>query len=247
MRRVALCAFAWLVPSHLLADSVLVAVASNFAPALATLTIEFERASGHKLRTAAGSTGKLYAQIVQGAPFDVFLAADQTRPRLLEASGHAVNGSRFTYANGRLALCSRDARASDESLVEVLRLTEFRHFAIANPNTAPYGVAALQALQALELDDVVERKLVRAENVGQALAFVASGSAEYGLVALSGVQVAALTGGFWEVPAALHEPISQDAVLLARARNNPAANEFLAYLQSTGARQTIVEIGYDLP
>ena len=243
MLRIASLALVLLASPALRADSALVAVASNFAPALNALIAEFESTSGHALRVAAGSTGKLYAQIVQGAPFDVFLAADQARPRQLENSLHAVKGSRFTYARGRLALVSWDAL--DEIAPEILRSTPFRRFAIANPKTAPYGVAAIEVLRALELTELIEPKLVRGENVGQALAFVASGNAEYGLVALSVVRGGAFHGSLWKVPAALHSPISQDAVLLERARDNPAANGFLSYLRSEGARQRIAAMGYD--
>ncbi len=239
----ALLALALLASPALRADGALVAVASNFAPALNALIPELESTSGHVLRIATGSTGKLYAQIVQGAPFDVFLAADQARPQLLEESGYAVEGSRFTYAQGRLVLMS--GNALDETGPEVLRSASFRRFAIANPKTAPYGVAALQVLRALELEALIEHRLVRGENVGQALAFVASGNAEYGLVALSAVQGGALDGSFWKVPAALHAPISQDAVLLVRARNNPAAKGFLSFLRSEGTRQRIAAMGYD--
>ena len=244
--RIVFCGVALVLALDARADSALIAVASNFAPALETLRREFEGDVGCELGISSGSTGKLYAQIARGAPFDVLLAADQARPRLLEASGHAVQGSRFTYARGRLALWSRDPHWRVESGPEILRSAQFRHIAIANPSTAPYGVAAWQVLQALGLANLLEPKLVKGENVAQALAFVASGSAEIGFVALSGALDQSLQGSFLEVPADLHAPIFQDAVLLAHGQKNPVAKHFLSYLQSPRAQQKIAAMGYDV-
>ena len=244
--RIALCALTLVMAINARAETALIAVASNFAPTLRTLLAEYEFPNGHELRVATGSTGKLYAQIIRGAPFAVFLAADQSRPRLLEESGHAVPGSRFSYAQGRLALWSRDAQAFDGSGPNILRTAALRRVSIANPNTAPYGLAAMQFLQALDLADSLEAKLVRGENVGQALAFVASGGAEVGLVALSGIMDGELGGSFWTVPETLHAPIWQDAVLLARGAGNPAALAFLDYLRSPRAQRSIAARGYSI-
>ena len=232
-------------PAHLIADSALVAVASNFATTLEALRGDFEARSGHTLRMSNGSTGKLYAQIVRDAPFDVLLAADQARPELLESSGDAVRGSRFTYARGRLAIWSRDSQAFADSGPAILKSAQTRRIAIANPSTAPYGVAAIESLRALGLMDALETKLVKGENVAQALAFVATGGAEYGFVALSAAYEQASSGNFWTVPANLHSPISQDAVLLAHGARNPAAKEFLTFLRSRHAQWMIARMGYD--
>lgn len=233
------------LPPGARAEEAMVAVATNFVSTLETLLPEFAAASDHEIKVAGGSTGKLYAQILRGAPFDAFLAADQERPRLLEESGHAVPGSRFTYAQGRLALWSRDTNVLAEDGVAVLRGSQFRNIAIANPRTAPYGVAAREVLTALGLFESLESRLIVGENVGQAFAFVATGSAELGLVALSGVLNQKLTGSRWDVPSHLHAPIRQDGVLLVRGASNAAAMDLLAYLQTRETKKNIFLLGYD--
>ena len=234
------------LPLDARAEEALVAVATNFVSTLETLLPEFAAASSHEVRIAGGSTGKLYAQILRGAPFDAFLAADQERPKLLEESGHAVAGSRFTYAQGRLALWSRDTRVLAGDGVAALRGSQFRNLAIANPRTAPYGVAARELLTALGLLESLESRLVMGENVGQAFAFVATGSAELGLVALSAVLNQNLKGSRWDVPSNLHSPIRQDGVLLVRGASNAAAMDLLAYLQTPETKKNISLLGYDI-
>jgi molybdate transport system substrate-binding protein len=228
------------------AEEAIVAVAANFSEVVERLGKDFEGASGHELVFVFGSTGKLYAQIGNGAPFDVFLAADQERPELLEKEGLAVAGSRFTYAAGRLTLWSAEPRRIGEDGAAVLRAGEFRLLAIANSDLAPYGAAAKQTLESLELWQGLEGKIVTGETIGQAHAMVASGNAELGFVALSYVLSPRnqTPGSRWDVPRELHSPIRQDAVLLSRAAGNPAARGFLDYLRTAEVKAVIETYGY---
>lgn len=232
-------------------DTVRVAVAANFAGAHERLTARFRQTSGIAVRTSIGSTGQLYAQIRNGAPFDVFLAADTARPARLAVDGHAVADSRFTYARGQLVFYLHgtegargpDRPASAERLAEAITRDPEAPVAIANPETAPYGAAAVETLARLGLTDRVQDRLVRAENVAQAFSFVASGAASSGFVALSQVQDRAGTR-FWVVPDALHTPIRQDAVLLTNAADDEAARRYIAFLRSEEARRLIESWGY---
>jgi molybdate transport system substrate-binding protein len=228
------------------AAEALVAVATNFAEVTAALAPEFEAATGHGLRVSSGSTGKLYAQIMNGAPYDLILAADQRRPKLLEASPEGVAGSRFTYAIGRLALWSADENRIGADGKAVLEGGDFRHLAMANPKLAPYGLAAKQTLTSLGLWAALRDRIVLGENIGQAFSLVATGNAEIGLVALSAVMSPnnRLSGSRWDVPAGLYEPIRQDAVLLAHGADNAAARAFLDFVKSAGARKLIAAYGY---
>jgi molybdate transport system substrate-binding protein len=227
------------------ADEVQIAVAANFAAPAKLIAADFEHTTGHKALLAFGATGKFYAQIKAGAPFEVLLAADDETPARLEREGAAVAGSRFTYATGRLALWSARSGLVD-ARGEVLRKADFAHLAIANPRLAPYGRAAIEALSALQVLDAVRPKLVQGENIAQAYQFVASGNAELGLVALSQImrQGKSGAGSAWIVPATLHSPIRQDAVLLAKGRGKPAAEAWLKYLQGAAARAVITSFGY---
>ena len=224
-----------------------IAVASNFAATLGELARTFEEQTGHRLRLSPGSTGKHYAQIRHGAPFDLFFAADARRPRLLEDSGVAVKGSRFTYAQGRLVLWSprADALKPDHAAIpDRLASGDFRRLAIANPKLAPYGRAAREVLQAQGLWSRLRPRLVRGENVGQTIQFVSTGNAELGFVALSQVIPARgqpARGAYWEVPRALYTPILQQAVLI---RDSDAAREFLRFVRSAQARALIRAHGY---
>lgn len=233
----ALVLTAVLTPRLALAAEALAAVAANFAKPVEALAARFQAETGHTIKVSLGSTGKLYAQIANGAPFDLFLAADQARPEKAEAEGLAVPGSRFTYASGRLALIRSDG---GEPSLDFLKEGAFRHLAIANPKLAPYGLAAEQAMSGLGLLEQLRPKLVFGENIGQTFAMAATGNAEAGFVALSQV-----TGPRWVVPADLHAPIHQDAVLLTRSADNEAAKGFLAYLRSEEGRQIIRGFGYD--
>ena len=225
----------------------LVAVAANFAQPAERIEAAFEATHAHRVTLVMGSTGKLFAQIANGAPFNVLLAADQARPRKLEEAGRVVPGSRRTYALGRLALWSADADRIGPEGARVLREGLHRHLAIANPRLAPYGAAAVQTLKALSLFDANAKRLVMGENVGQAHALVATGAAELGFVAASQVMAGARPGSRWDVPAALHHPVRQDAALLRRATGSDAGRAFLAFLFGAEGRRLIIQGGYDVP
>lgn len=229
-----------------LQEEALVAVATNFVEVAEVLVDAFESRSEHVVSLVAGSTGKLYSQVVNGAPFDVLLAADQVRPQLLVNSQLAVAGSRATYATGQLTLWSPDPDAVTTDGSKVLAQGQFRSLAIANPSLAPYGSAARETLTNLGLWEQLETKIVMGENVGQAHAMVSTRNAELGLVALSYVVSPRnrQQGSRWDVPAGLHKPIKQDVVLLQHGADNLAARAFLEYLLSEPARATIHSFGY---
>lgn len=228
------------------AGEVRVAVASNFAIAAKAIGDSFQEATGHRVVLSSGSTGKLYAQIVHGAPFDVFLAADEARPARLEDDRLAVRGSRFTYALGRLVLWSAEPdRATDGP--RTLSAPGSLRLAIANPALAPYGAAARETLTALGLWERYRDRAVRGENVSQAFQFVAGGAADVGFVADSVLIAAEAGGSRWTVPAELHDQIAQQAVLLLRARDHRPAVSFLAYLRGEAAAAVIERSGYDVP
>ncbi|MDT3672375.1 MAG: molybdate ABC transporter substrate-binding protein [Aromatoleum sp.] len=229
------------------ADEVKVAVAANFTAPMQKIATEFERDTGHKALLAFGATGKFYAQIRNGAPFEVFLAADESTPAKLDAEGATVAGSRFTYAIGKLVLWSAQPGLVDDKGA-VLERGEFRHLAIANPKTAPYGVAAMEVMRRLGVADRVADKLVTGENIAQTHQFVATGNAELGFVALSQVSggANAQPGSQWQVPAELHTPLRQDAVILAAGRDKPAARALADYLRGAKAAAIIKSYGYDL-
>ncbi len=227
------------------AAEVRVAVAANFSAPIKSLAADFERATGHKLLASFGSTGKFYAQIKNGAPFDVFLAADDATPIRLEKENGIVPGSRFTYAIGKLALWSAKPGYVDGS-GDVLKKNGFRHIAIAAPKLAPYGKAAVEAITNLGLLSALQPKFVQGENIGQTHQFVASGNAELGFVALSQVYKDGKIsqGSAWIVPAQLYNPIRQDAVILKHGKDNPAAVALMRFLQSALARKVIQSYGY---
>jgi molybdate transport system substrate-binding protein len=229
------------------AAEVQVAVAANFAGPMKVLAADFEKASGHKVVFTAGATGKFYAQIRAGAPFDVFLSADDETPARLDREGATVTGSRFTYAIGTLVLWSSKPDYVDAN-GDVLRHNRFAHLAIASPRLAPYGAAAVETLGKLGLLAALEPKFVQGESISQTFGFVASGNAELGFVALSQVQEDGKlkSGSAWIVPSALHGPIRQDAVMLSAARDNPAAAALMTYLKSAPARHLIRAFGYEV-
>jgi molybdate transport system substrate-binding protein len=227
------------------AADVQVAVAANFTAPMQALAAGFEKATRHKVVAAFGATGQFYAQIRNGAPFDVFLAADDTTPDKLDREGLTVAGSRFTYATGALALWSArpgyvDARG------DVLKANRFAHLSIANPRTAPYGLAATQVLSKLGLTQAMAGKIVEGQSIAQAHQFVSTGNAELGFVALSQVYKdgAITSGSAWKVPASMHDPIRQDAVMLRKADGNPAARALIDYLKSPAAAAVIRAYGY---
>ena len=235
------------VAASAVAGEVQVAVAANFTAPMQAIARQFEQDTGHKAVAAFGATGQFYAQIKNGAPFDVFLAADDVRPARLEAERQTVPGSRFTYATGSLALWSAQPGYVDGQGA-VLKQNAFRHLAIANPKAAPYGLAATQVLDRLGLAAAVKPKIVQGQSIAQTQQFVASGNAELGFVALSQVykdgQLSA--GSAWLVPGELHDPIKQDAVILAKGKDNPAAQAFVDYLKSPKAAAIIKSYGYQV-
>jgi molybdate transport system substrate-binding protein len=230
------------------ADEVSVAVAANFNLPMQRIAVEFERDTGHKAQLSVGATGKFYAQIRNGAPFEVFLSADDETPARLCAEGAAVAESRFTYAIGRLVLWSAQPGLVDAQGA-VLGQGRFHHLALANPKTAPYGAAATEVLRGLGLLDALRPKFVQGENIAQTQQFVASGNAEVGFVALSQVwrDGRFQKGSAWVVPSAMHAPLRQDAVLLQPGRDKTAARALLAYLRGDQARAIIRSFGYELP
>ena len=230
------------------AEEVRIAVATNFLATLKEIVKNFERDTGHAAVISSGSSGKLYAQIRNGAPFDVLFSADTTRPTLMEQEGLAVQGSRFTYAVGRLTLWSPDSSRIKEDGRATLKSGGFMRLAIANPKTAPYGTAAKHILQALGLWNTMKGRIVQGENIGQAFQFVYSQNAQLGFVALSQVLDPKIreAGSRWDVPLDLYDPLSQQAVLLVRGKNNKAANAFLDYVKASKAQTIIERFGYGL-
>ncbi|MEX2518770.1 MAG: molybdate ABC transporter substrate-binding protein [Paracoccaceae bacterium] len=228
------------------ADAPLVAVAANFAGAAEAIAAAYNAESGQEVRLTTGSTGKLYAQIRAGAPFAVLLSADAATPERLEAEGLAVAGSRFTYAIGQLALWSAAPGRVGEDIAATLADPSVLHIAIANPDLAPYGVAAREVLQSLGLWDELQPKIVMGQNIGQTLSLVDSGAAELGFVAVSALSVAgaAPKGSHFLVPADAHASIRQDAVLLLPGADDAAAEGFLAFLASDPGRAIAAEYGY---
>ena len=236
-----------LLPGLTAAAQIRVAVASNFTATLQRLGAQFEAQTGHRdqLLISSASTGKHFAQISNGAAFDIFLAADAEHPELLEDRGFGVRGSRFAYAEGRLVLWVPQADAQSDPR-DYLTAGRFRRLAIANPRLAPYGLAARQVLESWRLWDVLQDKLVSGENVAQTLQFVATGNAEAGFVALAQLRGAHLApgGARWLIPPELHAPISQHALLLRPGR---AAEAFMDYLRGDAAAGILRAAGYRVP
>ena len=228
------------------ADEVLVAVAANFMAPMQKIAAGFEKASGHKVVAAYGSTGKFYAQIKNGAPFELLLAADDATPARLLAENAAVAGSRFTYATGKLVLWSARPGVVDAQ-GEVLKKGGFDHLALANPALAPYGAAAVQTMKTLGVHAALQPKFVTALSITQAHQFVSNGNALIGFVALSQVlRDGKIEGSSWLVPANLHAPLRQDAVLLPKGKGKPAAEALMRYLKDGEARVVITAFGYAL-
>ncbi len=236
-----------LCPPSAAAEEVRVAVATNFAATLGEIVTNFERDTGHAVVVSSGSSGAIYAQIRHGAPFDVFFSADAMRPKRLEEEGFAVCGSRRTYAVGRLTLWSATPGAVKEDGRSTLS-GHFEHLAMANPGTAPYGAASKQTLQALGLWNHVRDRIVQGENIGQTFQFVVSHNARLGFVALSQALHSSVrgTGSRWDVPAHLHAPLRQQAVLLVNGRHNAAATALLDYVQEEQSRTIIERVGYGI-
>lgn len=227
------------------AETISVAVASNFTAPMQKIAVQFEKDTGHKAELSFGATGKFYAQISNGAPFGILLAADDTTPAKIATEGKGDAASRFTYSIGKLVLWSKQDGYVDAK-GEVLKTGKFQHIAIANPKLAPYGLAAEQTLTKLNLLDSIKPKFVQGENIGQTYQFAATGNAELGFVALSQVMEDGKIkqGSAWLVPADMHEPIRQDAIVLNAAKDNVAAKALMDYLKGEKARAIITAYGY---
>lgn len=227
------------------ATEIRVAVAANFAQTMKEIATVFEKETGHKVALTQGSTGKLYAQISQGAPFDVLLSADDETPEKLVREGKAVTGTQFTYAVGRLALWSPKSDMVDEG-GQVLKTDKFRFIAIANSRVAPYGRAAVQVMQKLGVLNLIEPRVVQGESITQTFQFVSTGNAQLGFVALSQIidNGKIKSGSAWIVPETMHETLKQDAVLLNSARDAAAATALLSFLKSDKAKKIIASHGY---
>ena len=231
--------------SHALADDVQVAVAANFSAPIEEIGKAFNKATGHQLKVSTGASGKFYAQIKNGAPFQVFLSADEEKPAQLEKDGLAVQGSRFTYAIGKLVLWSADAGVVDAQ-GKVLEKNKINKIAVANPKTAPYGEAAMETLSAMKLKSQLEPKIVMGENISQTYQFVATGNAEIGFIALSQITKnnKITSGSAWIIPEKYYSPINQDAVLLVNGKDSAAARQLLVFLKGDEAVRIIKSYGY---
>ncbi len=241
---------AWLVllccllPTMVSAEPLRIAVASNFSTAMQALSSQYEQQTDQKIDLIFGSTGKLYAQIINGAPFDAFFAADVERPDRLEQDNRIQPDSRFTYAFGQLVLWSPNPALIDTQL-SVLSAPTFHHLAIANPRLAPYGLAAQQVLEKMDLWSALQPHIVRGENIGQTYQFIRSGNAELGFVALAQLQESDLAqGSYWRVPADLYAPIEQQAVQLT---NKAEVKAFLTYVREDSSKRLIEQFGYQTP
>lgn len=248
------CALFFCIVQASVADEVKVAVAANFSAAIKALAPVFEQKTGHKVLPSFSASGQLFAQIQNGAPFDVFLSADDIHFATLQQNHLAVKDSAFIYAMGRVVFWQQGSTGGQDMVdaIALLAAIDSVHsgkIAIANPKTAPYGMAAVEALQKLGRYEILKNRLIMGENIAQTQQFLESGAAAAGFVALA--QVKSLPqlkqGQWWLVPSDLHKPINQQAMLLTRAENNVAAKAFLQFLQTPEAITTIHELGYTTP
>ena len=231
------------------ANDVLVAVASNFHNPFREIAEQFERMTRHKVQIVSGSTGKLYAQIINGAPFELFIAGDTKRPRLLRQNLKAVSSTQFTYAIGKITLWSPNLDVISEDGKLILYKKKFKHIAMANPITAPYGKAALQALKKLGLLKKLQPLIVQGENINQVFQFIFSQNAELGIVSLSQVLDPKNNkkGSRWDIPSELYDPLEQDAVILDKGKDNPGTIALWNFLRSEFSKRVIKKYGYGLP
>ena len=238
---------ACLVPLAAQAAEVSVAVAANFTAPMKVIAQDFERETGHKATLAFGATGQFYAQIKNGAPFAILLAADDATPAKIESEGFGVAGTRFTYATGKLVLWSKRANLVDNR-GDILRSGKFDKIAIANPKLAPYGAATMEVVEKMGLTSAITPKIVEGSNIGQTFQFVSSENASIGFVALSQVFEGGRIkeGSGWIVPSNMHKPIQQDAIVLNAGKNNAAAQALMQYLRSDKAKAVIRSFGYEL-
>lgn len=241
---VLLVSLTWFVQAQ--AAEVSVAVAANFTAPMQQIAKAFEQDTGHRARLSFGATGAFYAQIKNGAPFEVLLAADEATAAKIEQEGLGVAGSRFSYARGRLVLWSSQPEMVDDQ-GEVLRSGTFKRIAVANPKLAPYGAAAMEVLTKLGLLADLQPKMVQGDNIAQTYQFVATENAQLGFVALSQVirDGKISQGSAWVVPAHLHAPIRQDALLLRSGKENPAATALMVFLKGEKAQAVIRSFGYE--
>ena len=231
---------------QLYAGELSIAVAANFTAPMQKITPEFEKDTGHKLHASYGSSGKFYAQIKNDAPFEVLLTADEETTNKLASEGLALAGSQFTYAIGKLVLWSAKPAFVDGT-GQVLKKDGFEHISLADPKLAPYGAAAVEAMKALGIYEMLTPKIVMGENIAQAYQFIATGNATLGFVALSQVlKDGKIEGSAWMVPANLYHPIHQNAIILVKGQNNPAAEALMKYLKADKAKTIIKSFGYDL-
>lgn len=244
----AVCIASILLSVSVQAAEVKVAVASNFSQPMKDIAVEFEKDTGHKLNLTQGATGKFYAQITNGAPFEVFLSADDETPSKLVKEGKAISGTQFTYAIGRLVLWSPDEKLVDQSGA-VLKTDRFKFIAIANAKVAPYGRAAVQTMQKLGVLRAIEPRVVQGESIAQTHQFVTTGNAQLGFVALSQVweNNRIKSGSGWIIPEEMHEQLRQDGVLLNPGKESSAANALVNYLKSDKAKKIIERYSYKLP
>lgn len=235
-------------PFFVSAAEVHVAAASNFTQPLEKLSAKFAQDTGHKVILSYGATGKISTQITNGAPFQVFLSADQEHPKKLIQSRKAVAGTESTYAIGKLVLWSPQLKDIGPR-AEALKLGQFKHLSIANPKLAPYGQAAKETLEKMGLWEKFRSRVVLGENITQAYQFVSTGNAELGFIALSQIKQDGKNpeGSFWVVPQSRYSAIKQDVVLLEKGKDNPAAKQFLEFLKSDQAKKIIEKYGYELP
>jgi molybdate transport system substrate-binding protein len=229
------------------AETTIVAVAANFTKPMTEIAEVFEKNTGHSAKLSFGSSGKFVAQIEYGAPFEVFLSADDKAPIELEQSGFAVADSHFTYSIGKLVLWSATANLVDDQ-GEILNKGSFKHIALADPKLAPYGVAAMEVLKSKNLLTKLQPLFVQGENINQTYQFVSTGNAELGFVALSQVidNGKISSGSAWRIPENLYTPLRQDVVLLKKGEGNPAAPALVQFLKSPEATAIISKYGYGL-
>ena len=241
---IALAAYA----TTLRAEEAVLAVAANFSAPMQQIASLFQKDTGHTIKLSFGATGAIYAQIKNGAPFDVFLSADQSTAQKLALEGMAVPNSRFTYATGQLALWSKQKDLVDDK-GQILKSNSIQRIAVANPKLAPYGAAALETITRLGLLNELQPKLVQGDNISQTYQFVFTQNAPIGFVALSQIYAngSITSGSAWIVPSHLYKPIDQDAILLQKGVNNAAAKALMLYLKGDKARQIIKSYGYLVP
>lgn len=251
-----LCLVSIYLPINSYASQIRIAVASNFLAPIKSISKDYQKQTGNQLLISSGSTGKLYAQIVNGAPFDIFLAANSREPKQLESIGKVVKGSRFTYALGKLALWSPQFGSGKTEIKEILSNKNIKRISIANPKIAPYGAAAIEVIKNLGVYETLKSKIIRGENVNQAYQYIESGAAQLGFVALSQLKIQhnslapqrpsinEHTKQYRQVDQSLYTPIRQQAVLLKTKFDNLAARQFLDYLKSPDGRAVIESFGY---